>query len=152
MKCQPSQVWREFDHEDHSLSLLLGKPGNTGGNSPWDLFCLFRKRALQDAVFVPLLTPPPPPHIPPFQMVALVEASASVLEHTGHTRRVCAVRTTKTTEPGSLQNEQITRNLKNKFKSNENLDIPICEVGSLKVSAFSELSVYPKEEFILEME
>lgn len=85
-------------------------------------------------------------------MVALVEASASVLEYTGHTCRVCAVRTTKTTEPGSLQNEQITRNLKNKFKSNENLDIPICEVGSLKVSAFSELSVYPKEEFILEME
>lgn len=104
------------------------------------------------SVFVPLLTPPPPPHIPPFQMVALAEASASLLEYTGHTRRVCAVRTTKTAEPRSLQNEQITRNLKNKFKRNENLDIPICEVGSLKVSAFSELSVYPKEEFILEME
>lgn len=85
-------------------------------------------------------------------MVALAEASASVLEYTGHTCRVCAVQTTKTAEPRSLQNEQITRNLNNKFKSYENLDIPICEVGSFKVSAFSELSVYPKEEFILEME
>lgn len=69
----------------------------------------------------------------------------------GNAYRVCVLGITKTTAPRSLQNEQITRNLKNKFKSNEDLDVPICEVGSLKVSAFSELSVYPKE-FILEME
>lgn len=85
-------------------------------------------------------------------MVAVAEASASFLDYTGHRCRVCAMGITKTTEHGSLQNEQITRNLKNKLKSNEDLDVPICEVGSLKVPAFSELSVYPKEELILEME
>lgn len=58
----------------------------------------------------------------------------------------------KITEHGSLQKEQITRILKCKFKSNQDLEVPICEVGSLKVSAFSELSVYPKEEVILEVE
>lgn len=63
------------------------------------------------------------------------------------------MRTTKmTTEPGSLQNEQITRNFKSKSESNEDLNVPICEVGSFKVSAFSELSVCPKEEPILEVE
>lgn len=46
----------------------------------------------------------------------------------------------------------ITRNLKSKFKSKEDLNVPICEVGSFKVSAFSELSVCPKEELILEVE
>lgn len=66
---------------------------------------------------------------------------------------VCAMGITEmTTGHGALQKEQITRNVKSKFKSNEDLNVPICEVGSFKVSAFSELSVCPKEELILEVE
>lgn len=60
--------------------------------------------------------------------------------------------TKTTTEHRSLQNEQIARNFKSKFKSNEDLKVPICEVGRFKVSAFSKLSVCPKEELILEVE
>ena len=41
-----------------------------------------------------------------------------------------------TTEHRSLQNEQITRTFKSKFKSNEGLKVPICEVGSFKFQPF----------------
>lgn len=57
-----------------------------------------------------------------------------------------------TTEHRSSQNEQITKNLKTKLKSNEDLKVPICEVGSFKVAAFSKRSVCLKVEFILEVE
>lgn len=70
-------------------------------------------------------------------LLALVEANTSGLQQEDSAHRVWAVGITKmTTEHRSLQNEQITRNFKSKFKSNEGLKVPICEVGSFKFQPF----------------
>lgn len=64
-------------------------------------------------------------------LLALVEANTSGLQQEDSAHRVWAVGITKmTTEHRSLQNEQITRNFKSKFKSNEGLKVLLFQLYS----------------------
>lgn len=76
-----------------------------------------------------------PPH--PHFYWHLWKPTPLVYNTSGMCLRACALGFTKmTTEPGSLQNEQITTNFKSVFQSNEGLKVPICEVGSFKFQSF----------------
>lgn len=81
----------------------------------------------------PPLLAPPHPHF----YWHLWKPTPLVYNTSGMCLRACALGFTKmTTEPGSLQNEQITTNFKSVFQSNEGLKVPICEVGSFKFQSF----------------